>query len=929
MIKFDSKSVLRWWVRLKGLFTLGNLGITPRLALAFASVAILAAASNLIVENGVSIVEFVTHPDEPLSEPAPAPPVESAASRAQGAALENAESRVAASQLVLALGDFDRRMREHVEAHSAGSAALYERTRAELRRAASAYAEQHSRVEGVPPHALDASLQEHEKRADVLIRVARDRRAMLSRYSNIFSSVNARLHAAVDGAWKIMGRVVARQSVVKLSAQLDDIRNLFATRDAAGAGGGGMARLVSAEEAFFVTLQESESALRRSQGAEWYSAMRNDFSLLVTSRKSLAKLEERESALAQSVTRETARLAHTLSQILSREVLLRAAALPPTGEAPIAAESGLVENPVKAEPPLVTPPLGTPPQARSRSLVAWVSGIVLAVLAYICVVTILSVVRPVRRLLAATTRLANGNDVSPVPAGGIRELDTLSQAFNLMAEQLAAARAANRHAQQSLEAKVDERTRQLQDLAERDPLTGLANRRQLFAALNAAIGRASTTRRLVGAFFLDLDNFKTLNDSMGHAYGDRVLTAIARRLEMTAESIGFAARLGGDEFMVVHEGAATMEEIVASGTRIVEAFHDPIQIEGRELIVSVSVGASVYPDHEQDADGLLLAADAALFNAKALGRSQLTLFTPDLLVKASAKFAIEQGLRRAIEKGEFELFYQPQISIQNLEVSMVEALIRWRMPDGTYRGPGEFLAVAEESGLIMEISDWVLRTAIESAAQWHHGAWPEARVAINVAPRQFLDYRFVEKLQGLLQDFRLPARCIEIELTESVLQTGPTTLAALEQLRGIGVAIALDDFGTGYSSLASLEQSPFTRIKLDRSLIARMDSNARSASIARATIELCRALGLSVTAEGVERLEQFNALLGYQALSLQGYLLARPVPRDSLLAVLKRVPARCQELLLLSRGLSQPAAISGTQGEPTFADQARATSHRA
>jgi diguanylate cyclase (GGDEF)-like protein len=920
MPKIDWNIFLRLGGRLKRVCTLGNLGITPRLALAFASVAILAAASNLIVENGVSIVEFVTQPEpqvtapEPVivRTPAPAPSIDTRASRAQGVALENAESRVAASQLVLALGDFDKAVRAHVEPRSTDSATLYAQARTELRRLTSAYAEQHLRIKGGPPRALQFALQRHEKRAEALVQVANERRLLLASYSTIFSKMNARLHAALDGAWKIMGRVVARQSVLKLSAELDDIQNRFATRAAEGTTDSGFARLVSAEEAFATTLQENEATLRRSQGAEWFLEMRNDLTLLMASRISLAGVEDREGALSRTFSRETVRLIETVSRALTRSAPKDAA----PAEVPIATiavEARTADIPATASPPAVVPQVASraPPQASTRAVVAWVSGIVLAVLAYICVITILSVVRPVRRLLVATTRLAQGGDAGPVALGGIRELDTLSQAFNVMAGQLAAARATNREVHQSLEAKVEERTRQLQELAERDPLTGLANRRQLFAALSASIARAAATNRLVGAFFLDLDNFKTLNDSMGHAYGDRVLTAIARRLEQTAHAFGFAARLGGDEFMLVHEGAPTMEEIVESGTRIVEAFHAPIQIDGRELIVSVSVGASVYPDHEQDAEGLLLAADAALFNAKALGRSQLTVFTPELLVKASAKFAIEQRLRRAIEKGEFELFYQPEIDVQSFEVSMVEALIRLRMPDGSYRGPGEFLAVAEESGLIMEISDWVLRTAIETASQWHHGVWPGVRVAINVAPRQFLDYRFVEKLEFLLAEFRLPAHCVELELTESVLQTGPTTIAALQQLRAIGVAIALDDFGTGYSSLASLEQLPLSRIKLDRSLIARMDSNPRSASIARATIGLCSELGLKVTAEGVERLEQFTALLGYPGMSLQGYLLGHPVARDSLLALLKRTPAHCQELVLMSR--TQPAPISVPQ----------------
>jgi EAL domain-containing protein (putative c-di-GMP-specific phosphodiesterase class I) len=231
------------------------------------------------------------------------------------------------------------------------------------------------------------------------------------------------------------------------------------------------------------------------------------------------------------------------------------------------------------------------------------------------------------------------------------------------------------------------------------------------------------------------------------------------------------------------------------------------------------------------------------------------------------------------------------------------------MPDGTYLTPGDFLAVAEESGLIMEISDWVLRTAIETAAQWHRGAWPEARVAINVSPRQFIDYLFVDTLKALLIEFDLPARCLELELNESVLQTGPATIKTLHQLRAMGVAIALDDFGTGYSSLASLQQLPLTRVKLDRSLIASIDGSARSASIARATIGLCRDLGLEVTAEGVERLEQLAMLLPNRSITLQGYLLARPVAREDLIPLLEGLPEHCQDLVRMSQKVSSPAPV--------------------
>jgi diguanylate cyclase (GGDEF)-like protein len=599
---------------------------------------------------------------------------------------------------------------------------------------------------------------------------------------------------------------------------------------------------------------------------------------LTTTRVALFKNEERRMAAVDGFTLETRKIAAQLPARFPESVT----------------ESGA---PAEVTAPAVTVP------GPNRSLVAWMSAVVLVVLFYLCFATINSIVRPVRRLLAATNRLARGENARVATSGGIRELDTLAVAFNSMAQQLAVARAAARDAQQKLEAKVEERTRQLQELAEQDPLTGIANRRQLFDALNNALDRARVSGERIGVFFLDIDNFKTLNDSMGHPYGDRVLIAIARRLEAIAKNHGFAARLGGDEFTLIQLGAVDAEGIHAFGTSIVRAFDTPLQVDDREVIVGVSVGASVFPDHERAAEALLRAADAALFRAKALGRSQLALFTPELLVTASTKFAIEQSLRRAIQGNEFELFYQPLVDLETLEVPLVEALIRWRMPDGSYRAPGEFLAVAEESGLIVEISDWVLRTAIRTAALWHRGAWPKARVAINVSPRHFLDYRFVSRLEELLRENDLPASCLEIELTESVLQTGAQTIKTLDQLRAIGVAIALDDFGTGYSSLASLQQLPLSRVKLDRSLVASIDDSARSASIARATIALCRGLGLEVTAEGVERVEQLAMLLPHRALSLQGYLFSRAVSEKDLLPLLERLPAQCKEFVQAAQKL--------------------------
>jgi diguanylate cyclase (GGDEF)-like protein len=704
--------------------------------------------------------------------------------------------------------------------------------------------------------------------------------------------------------------VVARQSLLQLSTDLDDLRRSSAALESAdSAESAEMAPYLKTEQAVIQNLESNEKGFRSSQGDQWYDAMRGDLTQLVARRESLmqlnAQLHSHTHDFAQAATSVAALVPNKVEGLVASQAApvprKKADATGNTVTPPASSPSPAIpEVAVQAMPVVATHSVTTqaPQDHQKRRLIAWLSVAVLVLLLSIAVGTVVSIVGPVRRLRDATARLAKGDTEVRVQRGGIRELDTLAVAFNAMADELSVARAATRDYQQGLEAKVVERTRQLQELAERDPLTGLPNRRELFSLLNAALDRARNEGCLVGVFFLDIDNFKYLNDSMGHAFGDRVLISLARRLQEATQSFGFAARLGGDEFTVVYERAGSVEDIRLAGLNVVQAFQKPLLVDGRDLIVSVSVGASIHPDHEQDAEALLQAADAALFRAKALGRSQLSVFTPELLEAAAAKFTTEQGLRRAIERGEFQLMYQPEVNAETLEVALVEALIRWRMPDGTLIAPGQFLAIAEESGLIMEISDWVLRTAIETAAHWHHGAWPEARVAINVSPRQLLDGRFVESLIGLLDKHRLPTRCIEIELTESVLQTGVATIEALKRVRAHGVAIALDDFGTGYSSLASVEQLPLTRIKLDRSLIAGIDTNTRSAAIARAIIGMCEGLGLEITAEGVERPEQFALLLNHPGMYMQGYLLSLPVSRDEVLPGLVEVAQRAQELLL-------------------------------
>ena len=870
----------------------------------------------------------------------------------------------------------------------------YQKVGAELEHAAVAFSSGATAAGESPPARFMVTVRDYRQQGADLIELTITRRKLIADYSSHFEQLNTRVKKSLDHAWKIFGRVVARQSLVKLTSDLDDLRRRYvefvsaetvdsSTFDTLGASEGTLAQ----------TLTQDRAGNTRAEGQDWYTRSQADLQAMSDARRSLLKMDRERKDGARKFAEQAAALSSILSRMGKTETYVArhpvrpntsgattagtsvvnrkgaakttaartpagadgasngsadAASNSGTSAATHAAVAGATASPAahdtsttaersgdagsaaqkvlsslggkaaSAATSIVgenTPPSPTASTASGaestasaastadletrhrKTLIAWLSGGVLLLVVYISAGTVLSITRPVRRLLTASTRIAQGETDITVPRGGIRELDTLGLAFNEMAAQLAVARAAAHDQTHLLEAKVAERTFQLQELAQLDPLTRLANRRHFFTLLETAIAKATRDHRLVGVFFIDIDNFKNMNDSLGHEFGDKVLQTIAARLTEVTRSFGFAARLGGDEFTIVYESASNTEDIRLAGMQLIQAFEEPMSLEGRDLIVSMSVGASVYPEHAQNVEALLRAADAALYEAKALGRSQLALFTPALLEAATERFHTEQGLRRALDRGEFELVFQPEINLQTCEVELVEALLRWRRPDGRLAAPGEFLAVAEASGLILQINDWVLRRVIEIAARWHRGPWPNVRIAINVSPRQLYDSSFVDQVQELLEQHELPPRCIEIELTENVLQTGSATIASLRRLRTHGIAIALDDFGTGFSSLASLEQLPLTRIKLDRSLIASIDTNTRSASIAKAIIQLCQGLGLQITAEGIERLEQLAPLVGYPALFAQGYLLARPQSIDDLLPVMAKLPALTKSLV--------------------------------
>jgi diguanylate cyclase (GGDEF)-like protein len=893
-------------VRLRAFSLNGRWSIGAHLGVAFAAVVALAIAANLLIEHEISVVRTTRIVRVEASPVFPAPASADVPARLTSASTAPQIEAVSAKSLVAALEHFVDAVRNRLDIHNDDSDSELTTAARELQREMELYAAASIPGTSGPAAKLLPRIAEFRAWGDDLVRTADGRRSVLKEFWERFDALDARTKASLAGSWKIFGRVVARKTLVDLNSSLDEIRREFARLPAAGLyDHDALGPVTTSETALALSLQINEAALTRSQGDAWVKQSRADVA-------QLRALQDRLVILDSKRHDGEARLTKISQNLIA---LLTATAAPMTAAAPKIDAVPRAES----QPALTAAPAAhaAPAQSSERAtettstsdqkpegfgLIFWISTAVVALLLWISIRTVMSVVGPVRRIRSATLKIAGGETGVRVKRGGIRELDDLAISFNLMAEQLADAKATARNYQEQLEARVKLRTRELRHLAEHDPLTLLPNRRQLFAHLKAAVARAEASAAYVGVLFVDLDNFKNINDSLGHAFGDRMLSAIAARLLATTNAAGFAARLGGDEFTVVYDEVKNVEAVNSLGQDLVRAFQAPIEVDGRHLMISISVGASMYPEHGSDAEALLRAADAALFRAKALGRSQLVVFSPALLEAASEKFTIEQGLRYALERDEFELVFQPEVDALTLKTRLVEALLRWRLPDGRCALPSEFLGIAEESGLIMEISDWVLRTSIENAAHWHHGAWPEARVAINLSSRQLLDSHFVDRVTGLLREHQLPARCIEIELTENVLQTGAATIEVLRQLRSHGVSIALDDFGIGYSSLASLEQLPLTRVKLDRALIASVHTSSRSAAIAKALVGLCHGIELEVTAEGIECIEQLTLLSDLAPIYLQGFLLARPVPADQVLSLMAMLPDHLASLLLTASG---------------------------
>jgi diguanylate cyclase (GGDEF)-like protein len=733
-----------------------------------------------------------------------------------------------------------------------------------------------SRATPAPGAQLLPQLTSHMEHGRELAKHAAQRAEWLEQRYAALDRVQQRINSAGGTGLAISGtQVVATRSLSELAAAINTVRGNFAPS----------AIVAQREREFVATLETHNAELQRSPGRNWLDLEKEDFVQAVKLRLSIDKFDATNDTSRRQFLAESAALTAGVQQYLqdpARRGLMSAAARAAT--AAKVAEDTLTQTGVA----------------------------VLAVVLIVSILLVASISLPVRRLTAATKLQAAGNRDARAPRGGSAEIDALAESFNTMAAQISRAEAELRAHQAELERHVAERTRQLHHLAHHDPLTQLPNRRQLSARLGGALARATATGKKLGLLFVDVDNFKSINDTLGHNYGDRVLQGIAQRLSAAAHGRALLARLGGDEFTILIEDVESVDEVEARAAAIVTTLQQPLIIDGRQLATSASVGASMYPDHADDAEQLLRAADVALFRAKELGRNRYALYKPALYDAAAQRFRLEQSLRRAVEAGDLMLMFQPQIALNTFEVTGLEALLRWRKPDGRIATATEFIHIAEKTGLIHELTDWVLRSATSTVAAWRAQGWHRASVAINISAPQFFESDFCEHIVRALEVTGLPASALELELTETVFQTGPTTVDSLRRLRELGVSIALDDFGIGYSSLTSLEQLPITRVKLDRMLVEGVDSNPRSAAIVRSIVALCHGLGLQVIAEGVERPAQLEFLSHCGPIGVQGYLLAYPVETQDAEKEAHAAAARARSILETTSRTTATEAANGS-----------------
>lgn len=445
--------------------------------------------------------------------------------------------------------------------------------------------------------------------------------------------------------------------------------------------------------------------------------------------------------------------------------------------------------------------------------------------------------------------------------------------------------------------------RRIVRLAYFDTLTGLPNREQSRNRLKGALQAAREQQRTLAVLYLDLDNFKRVNDTLGHAAGDELLCVVANRLRGSLRYSEFGsadssanprpgdiARLGGDEFMVLLPNLRSSADAGVVAGRLIDALREPVQLAQNTLVITPSVGIAVYPQDGADAETLLRNADLAMYFAKRKTPGTCAFFDVSMNARALHRFTIEDRLRGALERGEFYLQYQPQFDVRTGSISGLEALLRWTNPDLGAVSPAEFVPVAEETGLILGIGTWALRNACRQAQAWHAEGLPVGRMAVNVSGRQFARAEFPREVAAILKETGLNPAMLELEITESVVMADEAWAEkAINELKHLGISLAIDDFGTGYSSFGRLRNFAVDRLKIDRSFVTSITEGSDDRAIAAAIIAMSRSMRISVTAEGVENFPQLTFLQEQQCQDAQGFLLSRPLQADAAHELLRRV----------------------------------------
>ncbi len=521
-----------------------------------------------------------------------------------------------------------------------------------------------------------------------------------------------------------------------------------------------------------------------------------------------------------------------------------------------------------------------------------VTGIVLFLSAAMYVVLRVNVLYPIRRLIAASRELGRGK-YTAVEVKSADELGLLTEAFNAMA------------------AEVKEEQAKLHRQANFDPLTGLPNRMMAFDRINQEIHRARRFRQRFAVLFIDLDDFKNVNDSLGHAVGDELLAATGGRVRASLRDSDTVARLGGDEFLVLLPDVANEVEVERVAERLLQAVSEPHELQCGKVATKCSIGIALYPDNGKTVEALMANADNAMYQAKATEHGSAIFFTEEMNVRLRERMQMEQDLNAAIELGQLSVHFQPIVAASGSLHRGAEALLRWHHPEKGPVSPSEFIPLAEATGQIVRIGDWVLEQACRCWSAWHQSGLSPGFVAINVSRIQFRK-RFAKRVVELMSAYGIPPYALEFEITESVLLDDHQQVAEeLNSLRAAGVRLALDDFGTGYSSLSYLKRFRFDVLKIDRSFVAGLPGNPDDVSLVKAILAMASGLDLRVLAEGVERAEQLDFLAAQGCEFVQGYLIARPMSEASYVGYLKE---RLGASAAPDRPLAQPARTNTGRG---------------